>query len=728
MAHSNLLRVVSLPFLHQLRALMLALVTLLGGPSVVLAQGNPHGILLTGIDHTTPTSTLATHLQRARDAGAGWVRIDLMWYSVQWNPGEWNWQHFDRVFQEAGNRGLQVLPVLWGTPNWAAVAGGFSYGVPNMGAWEAFVFAAASRYRGRVPMWEIWNEPDLSYFWRGTPGQYAETLARAYQQIKRADPNASVLLGGLAQGGGANSVFLQQILSDPVNPAGYFFDYHNVHSNFRYMDWIVSQIQNNRAILSSYGFPKPVVVTEASYTSNPSYQSLVGYQDGEAGQARYLSDALRTIVGQGVPVAIWASLRDGATVDPYAQSGLARTDLSAKPSFFAFQQVAQQAPATCSTGQYRAEYYGNTSLSGGPAFTRCESAINYDWSVGGPGNGIAADNFSVRWVGTFGFSAGTYTFTATADDAIRLWIDGGLVIDAWRDQSPTTYRATRSLSAGNHEVKVEYYERTGGAVARVNWSLASTASCPGGQYLAEYYGNVDLSGTPVVTQCEANIDRMWGSGSPVGGVGADNFSVRWTGQVYFPGGDAIFTTIADDGVRVWLDGALLLDAWRDQSASTYQVTRYVPAGTHGIRVEYYDRTGDAVARVGWQVPSSACGVGQYLAEYHDNSVLGGSPRFVRCETAIDYAWGTGGPGNGLGSDNFSARWSGRFNFAGGSTTFTATADDGIRVWVDGSLIIDAWRDQSATTYQATRALSAGQHDVKVEYYDRGLDARVRVSW
>src|SRR4030095_8204309 len=58
----------------------------------------------------------------------------------------------------------------------------------------------------------------------------------------------------------------------------------------------------------------------------------------------------------------------------------------------------------------------------------------------------------------------------------------------------------------------------------------------------------------------------------------------------------------------------------------------------------------------------------------------------------------------------------------------ATADDGIRVWVDGTQIIDAWIDQSATTYQANRTLTAGEHEVKVEYYERGFDAVAQVSW
>ena len=57
-----------------------------------------------------------------------------------------------------------------------------------------------------------------------------------------------------------------------------------------------------------------------------------------------------------------------------------------------------------------------------------------------------------------------------ADDGARLFLDGALVIDGWRDQAPTTYTATRTVTAGAHEVKIEYYERTGDAVIQASWA------------------------------------------------------------------------------------------------------------------------------------------------------------------------------------------------------------------------------------------------------------------
>src|SRR5262249_36143012 len=125
--------------------------------------------------------------------------------------------------------------------------------------------------------------------------------------------------------------------------------------------------------------------------------------------------------------------------------------------------------AGCLAGQFLAEYFANPTLGGTPVRTACESTINYDWSTGGP-IGLPTDNFSLRWPGRFSFPAGDTTFTATADDGIRVFVDGTPVIDAWRDQGATTYTATRTLTAAQHEVKVEYYEAGGLAVAQVSWS------------------------------------------------------------------------------------------------------------------------------------------------------------------------------------------------------------------------------------------------------------------
>ena len=102
--------------------------------------------------------------------------------------------------------------------------------------------------------------------------------------------------------------------------------------------------------------------------------------------------------------------------------------------------------------------------------SRCEGAINYDWGSGGPDTGVGTNNFSVRWTGTHDFAeAGDYTFTVTADDGVRVRVDGQLIIDQWKDQGATTYTATVPLTAGEHRVKMKYHEKCGDAVAKLRW-------------------------------------------------------------------------------------------------------------------------------------------------------------------------------------------------------------------------------------------------------------------
>jgi glucose/arabinose dehydrogenase len=135
-------------------------------------------------------------------------------------------------------------------------------------------------------------------------------------------------------------------------------------------------------------------------------------------------------------------------------------------------------PPTQQLGCLKASYFNNVGLTGTPSVVRPESSINYDWGVGSPVAGINADNFSARWEGTIIPSVtGTYTFTLTGDDGIRLWVNNQLIIDKWFDQGPTTYNANISLTQGqNVPVKVEYYERGGGALVKLFWTVPNQAS------------------------------------------------------------------------------------------------------------------------------------------------------------------------------------------------------------------------------------------------------------
>ena len=121
-------------------------------------------------------------------------------------------------------------------------------------------------------------------------------------------------------------------------------------------------------------------------------------------------------------------------------------------------------------------YFNSVDLSGAVALTRVEG-VDFSWGSGSPGAGVNADNFSVRWTGTVAATTtGNYRFQTRSDDGVRLWINGTQVVDNWTDHAPTNNNSGNvSLVAGErYTVKIEYYERGGGAVMSLRWRLPGT--------------------------------------------------------------------------------------------------------------------------------------------------------------------------------------------------------------------------------------------------------------
>ncbi|MDM7925465.1 MAG: glycoside hydrolase family 3 N-terminal domain-containing protein [bacterium] len=121
--------------------------------------------------------------------------------------------------------------------------------------------------------------------------------------------------------------------------------------------------------------------------------------------------------------------------------------------------------------------------------------------------------------------------------------------------------------------------------------------------LGEYFANTGLEGRPVLTRVDPNLFFDWGHGSPDASIAAERFSVRWTGFLEAPvGGPCVLAFTTDDGVRVYLDGARILQTWSDRAPSTDTVHVTLQAGRkYGLRVEYYENSGQAYAAMGWDV-------------------------------------------------------------------------------------------------------------------------------
>ena len=124
------------------------------------------------------------------------------WNRIERSRGTFTWGALDRAVAAAEAAGQEVLLVLGGTPEWAAIgpapgsefAGtGSSMPMTDPVLFEEYVRAVVNRYGGRIGAYQIWNEANISEFWRGTPELMADLTARAYAVIKKAQPGATVV-------------------------------------------------------------------------------------------------------------------------------------------------------------------------------------------------------------------------------------------------------------------------------------------------------------------------------------------------------------------------------------------------------------------------------------------------------------------------------------------------------------------------------------------------------
>lgn len=104
----------------------------------------------------------------------------------------------------------------------------------------------------------------------------------------------------------------------------------------------------------------------------------------------------------------------------------------------------------------------------------------------------------------------------------------------------------------------------------------------------------------MATRQDPYIGFEWGTGSPMAGVNSDFFSIRWTTTAYLNTDTYRFCAMADDGVRIWVDGTRVLDEWHPNNGVAYCGNHWVASGNHQVKVEYFEEGGNALIYVWWE--------------------------------------------------------------------------------------------------------------------------------
>jgi len=360
---------------------------------------------------------------RAISTGASWDRFPLYWQNIEKSPGQFDWSNADAAIAGDVAKGFRTLAILMGTPNQFATASYTGPGpqvgekpqimlaagelraqdlvatsansapagldnpvfadgtdTPAPGKainpgnpWANFVYRTVQRYKpggslatqagwpagAGVSHWEIWNEPNMSFFWSGTVSQYYRLLKVAYLAAKQADPGCTVVLGGLANWPSPGP-WLASLLSimdtDPSGAAyGRYFDVLAQHGYSRSTE-ILGFLQTDRQLLAQHGLSKPLWVTELGVPvwndyPGPTNDPKSPYRATTEEQAAYVIQSFAYSLYAGAQEVFHFQLHDDCGNGPGDAWGLFRnpptavcspSNTAARPAFRAYQVMAQR--------------------------------------------------------------------------------------------------------------------------------------------------------------------------------------------------------------------------------------------------------------------------------------------------------------------------------------------------------------------------------------------------
>jgi hypothetical protein len=331
----------------------------------------------------TKQDNVSKDLRGLADSGTKHVKLALRWATVEPRPGEFNWSTYDELIGGLASRGIQVLPMLYASPHWAAKAGNKPPSSEEArDAWKSFVTQAVNRYGEggtywrsplgytkdhpakspqEVKAWQVWNEPNLQHYFatndrgpvtgkdrRRRIRKYTNLLKITHDAIEQGDPSATVVLGGLVGNGQpSGSMNAWKFLDKLYKKHGIkrSFDVAAIHPYATSVSYVKKWVGKFRAAMKKHQDKKtPVWITEISWGSDPP--DRYGFTKGLEGQKKILTQAFSALHRQrhrlGLRRIYWYAFRDPKHGNPRCSfcgsAGLLKSNFDKKPAWRAFKR------------------------------------------------------------------------------------------------------------------------------------------------------------------------------------------------------------------------------------------------------------------------------------------------------------------------------------------------------------------------------------------------------
>ncbi|MDF1513623.1 MAG: cellulase family glycosylhydrolase [Anaerolineae bacterium] len=341
-------------------------------PDVVEADGSM-GTCYTF--YTTSGQPLPPYAYRA---GSRWDRVDVRWNQIELSPGVYDFGPHEAIIDLDKASSIEFIGILGSPSEWATSGCSSVTKLPDEKTgtinplsalfdslwwrpcppvnlhlewnhpdnyWGDYVYETADYFESKVQVWEIWNEPDLGdVYWTGTAAEYAELLKDGYQAVKAANPNATVLMAGMAYWSDLDfysDVFNTLVQLDPDGSHNYFFDVFSLHlySDVYNIGLVADDIQGEMAAtvgqhpiwLTEIGVP---LWDERPYYPGQIYDNSATIEESAA----FIIQAYSEARVAGIEKFMFFRTHDEDMDETF---GLLRNDLTLRPSYIAYQVAAR---------------------------------------------------------------------------------------------------------------------------------------------------------------------------------------------------------------------------------------------------------------------------------------------------------------------------------------------------------------------------------------------------
>jgi hypothetical protein len=300
-------------------------------------------------EESTTIEIIRNDMEFLKSSEVQFLRISFGWDGIEEEKDIYDWLFWDDFVKIAVDEyGITLIPYICYTPLWNSTGdtlNHWNHPPVDYDQFGKFVTALVNRYKDRIKTWEVWNEPDIEFFWNGPTEDFAKLYKIGAEAVRKADPTAKVVFGGLAH----RVEFIESLFRDfGISPYVDIVNFHSYRETWdgRPAEDIIAYVNQVADVVAKYGDNQPLWMAEVGYSTfrangyvSIHYNAYYDYEKSPEYQAVHMFKTLTMLLSTGkISAVAWYEIKD---LEPHEDVigdvnnrhlGIAFVDWSPKPA------------------------------------------------------------------------------------------------------------------------------------------------------------------------------------------------------------------------------------------------------------------------------------------------------------------------------------------------------------------------------------------------------------